>query len=79
MLFGVTQGPVLGPRLYELANVVARHSLQVHQYADDIHIYAYTTVECTLNLIKTQVMWLGSIQKVVKLDINLMCTFFRRA
>ena len=27
-----------------LANVVARHGLQMHQYANDIEIYTYTTV-----------------------------------
>jgi len=28
-----------------LAKVVARHGLQMHQYADDIQIYTYTTTD----------------------------------
>ena len=40
---------MLGPLLYvlymaDLANGVARHGLQMHQYADDIQIYVCTTV-----------------------------------
>ena len=38
---------MLGPLMYdlytaELAKVVARHGLQMHQYADDIQIYTDT-------------------------------------
>ena len=41
---------MLSPLLYvlytaELAEVVARHGLQMHQYADDIQIYTYTTID----------------------------------
>jgi len=44
VLFGVPQGSVLGLLLYilytaDLANVVARHGLSLHQYADDCQIY----------------------------------------
>ena len=48
VLFGVPQGSVLGSLMYvlntaELAKVVARHGLQMHQYANVIQIYMYTT------------------------------------
>jgi len=31
--------------MLRLAKVVARHGLQMHRYADDIHIYTYTTTD----------------------------------
>ena len=40
----------MGPLLYilytaELAHIVARHGLSLHQYADDLQVYVSTTVD----------------------------------
>ena len=52
VLFGVQQGSVLDPLLYllyraELALVVARHGLNLHQYTDDTQVYVSTSARET--------------------------------
>ena len=47
---GVLQGSVLGLLLYvlytaDISHIVARHDLNIHQYADDIQIYISTSVD----------------------------------
>jgi len=49
VLYGATQGSVLGPLLYvlytaELHQLVERHGVSLHQYADDCQLYLSTPV-----------------------------------
>jgi len=46
LLFGVLQGSVLGPLLYtaELEQLILRHGLHIHQYADDSQVFMSVSV-----------------------------------
>jgi len=49
VLYGVLQGSVLGPLLYvlytaELHQLVERHGVNLHQYADECQLYLSTFV-----------------------------------
>ena len=63
VLFGILQGSVLGPVLYslytaELAHIVARHGLLLHQYADSRRPTAQRSTTQHLQLIGSLCAWL---------------------
>jgi len=86
-LYGFPPGSVLGPLLYvlytaELHQLVERHGVNLHQYADDCQLYLSTPVSgaaaavsflsaCLndVNAWLSRVMWIGSSQLLDKIDI----------
>ena len=57
----------MGPLLYvlykaNLANIVAAHGLDMHQYADDIQIYTSTAVDDAANTVDRSVRCIQDIE-----------------